>query len=177
MASLTGTTQADPVECGQFAAVQHTATECHAVTLAWNHARDASLANVCMLHHLFCSNRQKLYINVCRTLVKGLWSAATESQASTPKVPFGVIKIAGDGRCGWRAILAAQNLEGFLAVPRPGMCASRLSKACLNSWCGSTIALFPVQEWRAISSKQSPERSRGSGIYGTVQASMILVPD
>ena len=86
-----------------------------------------------MLQHLYASNRSLLYANVCRALLQNLWAksnrkdetnVAAEEEDVSPfrsqlsKMLFQTLKIAGDGRCGWRAILASQDEVGFAAVPR-----------------------------------------------------------
>ena len=73
-----------------------------AVSPRWTHQTQQNMANICWLFHLLKSNRELLYDGVCKAVVKGL---SMPGKADRDKVPFEVIPIAGDGRCGWRCLV------------------------------------------------------------------------
>ena len=108
-----------PHDPGSFAFKEFGGEEFVCVEPVWGHATMKGLANVCMVEHLFQSNREALYRQVCKVVLKEACKIYdTSPSGNTQKFPFEKVGIPGDGRCGWRAILAAQNLKGFLAIPR-----------------------------------------------------------
>ena len=116
----------------------------------------ASLGNIAMVKDIGLSNRQKLYQEVCRAVLRN--SSSIVSNVCNPqesKIPFKVARIAADGRCGWRSILACQDINSHRNVPRTGMCASVWRICC---WPLSSRAL---QDWGPIPSKQAPQWDGG----------------
>lgn len=74
--------------------------------------------NICYLNDLLVSNRQRLYEDACAAMLKQLYEAPAPQQDTPTMLPFEVVDIAGDGRCGWRAILASLDIAAFKSVPR-----------------------------------------------------------
>ena len=78
------------------------------------------LATVCWVNNLLKTNRERLYSQV----VKGVLSRALseqsfdKSKSSQQRMPFELVRVPGDGKCGWRAILASQNALSYKEVPR-----------------------------------------------------------
>ena len=97
------------------------ATKVIAVQPAWaRRSAEARVANICRLKHLLKSNRQFLYERSCEAVLKfALPKTETSETAATKNMlPFQQIRIAGDGRCGWSAILASADVKAYCAVPR-----------------------------------------------------------
>ena len=89
-----------------------------AVQPAWTHCQH-SVANICKLEHVGVSNREKLYRQMCQAVLH----SKPKEQAfdfSSQCVPFEIVRMAGDGRCGWRALLASMDIAAFREVPRTG---------------------------------------------------------
>ncbi len=79
------------------------------VSARWVHTSDQiGVGNICWVHDLFQSNREKLYKEICKTLLnpKSQHTETHETDTSAydqyPKIPFCVCRIPGDGRCGFR---------------------------------------------------------------------------
>ena len=72
------------------------------------HQKDRNVSNLCWLDGLFLANRERLYRDVCKLVLHS--AVSFNAGAVVPKVPFEIVRMAPDGRCGWRAILAAQDL-------------------------------------------------------------------
>ena len=49
----------------------------------------------------------------------------TEPPATSSLFSFDVVRVAGDGKCFWRAILASQDIESFKLIPRTASFASQ----------------------------------------------------
>ena len=49
-------------------------------------------------------------------------TALAEPRENTNLVPFRIIRMAGDGRCGWRSLLAALDPDAHELVPRTSWC-------------------------------------------------------
>ena len=82
----------------------------------WNHGGNGRFANVCHLDSLFLSNREALYKAVCKTVCGSIHHPNKDQSAK--RLMFEPVRVPGDGRCGWRAILAAQNIEAHRSVAR-----------------------------------------------------------
>jgi hypothetical protein len=94
-----------------------------AVQPAWTHCQH-SVANICKLEHVGVSNREKLYRQMCQAVLH----SKPKEQAfdfSSQRVPFEIVRMAGDGRCGWRALLASMDIAAFREVPRTGFQVSK----------------------------------------------------
>ena len=77
--------------------------------------------NICHLTDLLVTNRQRMYTDACAAVMKQMIGTPTPHQDAPTigtMLPFEVINIAGDGRCGWRAILASLDVTAFKSVPR-----------------------------------------------------------
>ena len=63
-----------------------------------------------------------MYINVVKTVVHQVKDALNtpdcEPAAGNNKIGYEVVSIPADGRCGWRALLASQDVDSFKRVPR-----------------------------------------------------------
>lgn len=93
-----------------------------AVAAVFGYPKSRRLANITWVDRLLKTNRGRLYESLVKCVVGAVKEAAKLPAApSVTLQPFEVVRIAGDGRCGWRAILACANLESFLAVPRCGV--------------------------------------------------------
>ena len=79
------------------------------------------MSNVCMLDTMYKSNRERLYVNVCKAVLKSTSTSLLDHSNAAQRIPFRIVGIPGDGRCAWRAILAAQDLENFEKVTRRGL--------------------------------------------------------
>ena len=110
--------QVDPLKPGrmEFWETCGSGEDVQQVKPAYQNLKDNQIANICELGNLFLTKRQKLYQEVCAAVLLHA-SGKKEDQVHTP---FEVIQVAGDGRCGWRAILAAQNITAFQLVQRRG---------------------------------------------------------
>ena len=87
----------------------------------WTTARGERLGSLCWIDHLFQSNRERLYAQVVDAVLKktSVVSQNTLSkQSEVKRVPFRLVKVPADGRCGWRSILAAGDHEAYERVPR-----------------------------------------------------------
>ena len=71
------------------------------------------------MQHLGKSNQQRLYASVVKSVVSEVKEAlsAASSEAEL-KIGYDRVCIPADGRCGFRAILASQDMEAFRRVPR-----------------------------------------------------------
>lgn len=76
--------------------------------------------NLCRVEDLFVDNKMRLDNLVCLAVAKVASgpSKPTAAEPAQPRVQFRRVKIAGDGRCGWRCILAASQLELYESVAR-----------------------------------------------------------
>lgn len=83
---------------------------------SWCHYRSSMVGSIFWARDLFCTNREQLYKKVVDSVLRHAFPDTTTGNIK--KVPFEVLKIAGDGRCGWRAILAAADPISFKHVPR-----------------------------------------------------------
>lgn len=91
----------------------------HQVGPVYRHAKESNVANLCWLEHLHLSNRDRLYSEVCKVVLSAACPRETEEAgAGASKVPFEIVAVAPDGRCGWRSILAAHDVAGYRRVPR-----------------------------------------------------------
>lgn len=90
------------------------------VSPVWGHSHEKHLANVCMLNNMYKSNRERLYMDVCKAVLKSTSTNLLDQSNASQRIPFRVVNIPGDGRCAWRTILAAQDLENFEKVTRRG---------------------------------------------------------
>lgn len=94
--------------------------EITACALTWcNTIKGSSLSNICWLEHLLQGNRQNLYKSMVSSIASTAAQAAAPVARCQAKGSFRLIKMPGDGRCGWRAFLANECVEAFEAVPRP----------------------------------------------------------
>ena len=76
------------------------------------------MGNIVLLKNLGVTNRERLYSEVCGVVLRSSAWWETSEGKQIPKVPFQPVKIAADGSCGWRAILAFLDLPSFRSVPR-----------------------------------------------------------
>ena len=115
--------QVHPSKPGEFAFKEFDGESFVTVEPAWGQTGIRRIANVCMAEDLYKSPRDRLYRQVCKSILKAA-SASGDSTAQPvgmehgQRLSFSTLKVAGDGRCGWRAILAAQNTRAFKRVPR-----------------------------------------------------------
>ena len=89
----------------------------------WSYFRCEHLGSVVWIHHLLTSNRERLYKQmvaaVVETVAKTSGGAREGACPGLPsRVPFERINMPADGRCGWRALLAAEDPAAFKKVPR-----------------------------------------------------------
>lgn len=59
------------------------------------------VGNICWVQHLGVTNRERLYQQICSSILKSA-STVSAPREEVPKIPFELIKIYPDGRCGWR---------------------------------------------------------------------------
>jgi len=92
-----------------FQRLAGTKDEYTAVSPRWVHTSDQiGLGNICWVNDLFLSNRERLYKEICNTLLnpktKEAETKGTDTSANDPypKIPFCICRIPGDGRCGFR---------------------------------------------------------------------------
>jgi len=90
----------------------------------WTTARGTRLGSICWLEHLLQSNRERLYVQVVDAVLQRVsaCTALAEPRENTNLVPFRIIRMAGDGRCGWRSLLAALDPDAHELVPRTPWC-------------------------------------------------------
>lgn len=82
----------------------------------WTHLlRSSVLGTVVWAKNLFESSRERLYNQVVGAVLKQV--ELVKNQESE-RLCYALIQIAGDGRCGWRAFLAATDPTAFQKVPR-----------------------------------------------------------
>ena len=75
------------------------------------------MGNIVWVDYLLETQRQHVY----KAIVKSIVERTTEVMRVQPEmqmVPFQLIPVAGDGRCAWRALLAASDVDAFQRVPR-----------------------------------------------------------
>ena len=102
-----------------------------AVELSWTtqpkNATERMMYNICWIDELGSSHIEEATALICKAIVRHVQekTQATELSASSsagvpgfPTVRLRKIQIAGDGMCGWRCVLAMQNLKQFEAVKR-----------------------------------------------------------
>ena len=86
---------------------------------SWGNVMQGNGSNICHLEHLMVSNRERLYSKMCEAVLSGKPTFQYDSAPDkAKKVPFELVPMAADGMCGWRGVLASQDLSSFLAVPR-----------------------------------------------------------
>ena len=126
---MMGALQVHPKFPGKIEMWEATGDSFSAVAPSWCHGGHNGRGNITWVHHLFESNRDALYKEVVGAMVRHVtgWKAVASSDGNSeklipkePLMPFKVVGIAGDGRCGWRAILAASDITTFCSVPRTG---------------------------------------------------------
>lgn len=88
-----------------------------ALSPTFSYMKGKRLGNICWAQHLHLSKRDHIYQTIVGTVVKKAMEVA-EVKPTVKLVRFEIIGVAGDGRCGWRALLASANTEGYLRVPR-----------------------------------------------------------
>lgn len=124
-ASLT-VSKADLSEPGEFSFRTVDKDSAWTALPVWGHVQQQT-SNICWLKYLGQSNRQRLYQDLCRVVVRAsVLPAGRAASQSSPAVDhdaekrmaFKLVKIAGDGLCGWRGLLACKCLDSFQAVPR-----------------------------------------------------------
>lgn len=93
-------------------ASDHTMTAVEPVYTYWR----AQLANVCWQDHLQQTNRGRLYEGIIQAV--GATVSAKVKETVNEKYPFKLIEVAGDGRCGWRAITCSSHPEEFQRIAR-----------------------------------------------------------
>lgn len=104
--------QVDPVEPEHLKVFQRDTTGMVAeVAPRWVHSQSDVMANICWLEHLHKSNRVRLYEGICKAVSQGMVGRPTPPKSET-KIPFEVVQIAGDGRCGFRCLICLW--QGFL---------------------------------------------------------------
>ena len=91
-----------------------------AVSAVYGYPKGKRLANILQVDCLLQTNRGRLYQRIVKSVVDATREAAKDTQPQRERQFFQKIAVAGDGRCGWRALLAAADLSGYLAVPRTG---------------------------------------------------------
>lgn len=88
----------------------------------WGYSRAARTGNITWLHNLGKSNQERMYVQVVKTVVDQVKDALnapnTQAAAEKHKRGYEVVAIPADGRCGWRAFLASQDVVSFRRVPR-----------------------------------------------------------
>ena len=85
----------------------------------WGRPPPDLLGNLVWVEDLFVTNRARLQTRVQKALAVS--QPAGEPSLRTRRLPYKQVDIPGDGRCGWRAILACRNIKQYEAVPRPGI--------------------------------------------------------
>lgn len=114
--------QVDPLTPGKFEFWETCEKDLQQVKPTYQNLKNNKVANICKLSNLFLTKRQKLYEEVCSAVFRHASGNSSRDQdqdgKAKSKLPFEVIKIAGDGRCGWRSILAAQDIKAFQSVQR-----------------------------------------------------------
>lgn len=74
---------------------------------------------------MFASNKKRLsglVVNaVAKTLVEDPAVPRGAGGTSGPRVQYRAITIAGDGRCGWRSLIASKDVALYESVPRTGL--------------------------------------------------------
>ena len=78
------------------------------------------LATCCWAKFLLMTNRAALYQLVVDAVASMTDPSKTMETMLSTKIPFRRIGIAGDGRCGWRSLIAAEDAEAYRTVPRTG---------------------------------------------------------
>lgn len=99
-----------------------------AVQPSFSHAR-AKVATICWVKNLLQTNRARLYTQVVDAVVAHNRSRAYETML-TAKIAFKVIRVPGDGRCGWRSILASEDVQSFAKIPRSSLGSVSIVFAC-----------------------------------------------
>lgn len=83
----------------------------------WHGARKMEVSNITRLHCLNLSNRETLYKGIVSAMLRHLEPSASIS-TTRERVPFEVVIVARDGRCGWRCILASADVSAYNKAPR-----------------------------------------------------------
>lgn len=79
------------------------------------------LGNLCRLEDLFVSNSQRLNSKVRKAVVTSVMEGQKRMEpraVERSRIQYRTVGVAGDGRCGWRAILACQDIGLFESIPR-----------------------------------------------------------
>ena len=89
----------------------------------WSYFRCEHLGSVVWIHHLLTSNRERLYKQMVAAVVETVAKTSDGAREGPcpglpSRVPFERIRMPADGRCGWRALLAAEDPAAFKKVPR-----------------------------------------------------------
>lgn len=93
-----------------------------AVSAVFGHPKQCNLANILRIDCLLETSRGRLFAKVVKSVVSAVKEAAQPPPAPAEEMqPYHLVKIAGDGRCGWRGILASGDFSSFISVPRSGL--------------------------------------------------------
>ena len=76
-----------------------------------------ALGSLCWVEDLLQSTRSRVYKRVVNAVLATA-TASAKASGRTTRLPFRVVKVPADGRCGWRSILAAMDPAAFERVPR-----------------------------------------------------------
>lgn len=111
--------QVDPEIPGEFTIREcaDTVRDLLAVQPTHTHFR-GKLASVCWVDDLFVTNRARLYKEVLNAVFKQVMPQQSSQPVIPESVPFKLVSVAGDGRCGWRSLLCAFEPEEFQRIPR-----------------------------------------------------------
>ena len=86
---------------------------------SWARMPKDLLGNLVWLSDLFVSNRARLEDRIGRGIIKSALDMSSKPPAPARRpVPYRQVQIAGDGRCGFRSILASRNLHLYEKVAR-----------------------------------------------------------
>ena len=101
-----------------------------AVSTTFHHSKERGLGNIVWAHDLLVSNQDRMYGQLVQSVVQEIKATIgqcnpTEPPATSSLFPFDVVRVAGDGKCFWRAILASQDIESFKLIPRTASFASQ----------------------------------------------------
>ena len=101
-----------------------------AVSTTFHHSKERGLGNIVWAHDLLVSNQDRMYGQLVQSVVQEIKATIgqcnpTEPPATSSLFSFDVVRVAGDGKCFWRAILASQDIESFKLIPRTASFASQ----------------------------------------------------
>ena len=101
-------------------------------TPTFAHAPKDLLGNLTWLNDLFVTNKERLKGKVEDAIIRSALKEPCREKTTSIKRPvaYKQIHVAGDGRCGWRAIKAFEDIKRFQSVPRTAV-------HCMGTFCCS----------------------------------------